>query len=243
VIHVLEATGISKSYADLEVLRNVSLSLDERERVALLGPSGCGKTTLLRILLGLEAADRGTLRGSLDRAGYLPQDGLLFPWMTVIRNAELPQEIRSVPRRIRRAAVRDMLDDFGLAGFGNAYPHELSGGMRQRAALLRAVMTGCSVLVLDEPFGALDTQTRHRMQDWLANLLTHLERTLLFVTHDLDEALALAGRIVVLSERPGRVRGALHVALRSDERKVRMGKPFIAARSRLLAIISGERHV
>ena len=195
------------------------------------------------MLLGLETADRGTVRGSLDRAGYLPQDGLLFPWMTVVRNAELPQQIRSVSRRSRRAAVRDMLDDFGLAEFGNAYPHELSGGMRQRAALLRAVMTGCSVLILDEPFGALDTLTRHRMQDWLANLLTHLERTLLFVTHDLDEALALAGRVVVLSERPGRVRGDLRVSLRRDERRARMGSPFVAARSRLLAIISEEGYV
>ena len=234
---VLEARGIAKTYDDLEVLRNITFALDERESVALLGPSGCGKTTLLRILLGLESPDEGGTSGPLDHAGYLPQAGLLFPWKTVMQNAELPQQIRGASRQSRRAAVREMLPNFELEAFAEAYPHELSGGMRQRAALLRAVMTGSPVLLLDEPFGALDTLTRHRMQDWLAVLLTRLERAMLFVTHDLDEAVALASRIVLLSERPGRVCGELPIDLSPEERRQRAGRPFVEKRDQLLARI------
>ncbi len=235
---VLKARDLVKSYASLEVLRGVSFDLSEGEIVALLGPSGCGKTTLLRILLGLEHVDGGTIDGSLGRAGYLPQNGLLFPWKTVIENLELPQQIAGASRRARRAEIRARLPEFGLEGFQTAYPHELSGGMRQRAALLRAVMTGCPALVLDEPFGALDTMTRHRMQDWLAGLLDHLGRTMLFVTHDLDEAVTLARRIVLLSDRPGRVRGELPIELLPGERIDRLGRPFVETRDRLLAIIT-----
>jgi len=240
VTAVLEAGNLVKSYGSLEVLRNISLTLDEREIVALLGPSGCGKTTLLRILLGLESPDGGTIHGSLDRAGYLPQDGLLFPWKTVIGNVELPQQVRGVSRRARRQVARQWLPDFGLETFEHTYPHELSGGMRQRAALLRAVLTGCPVLVLDEPFGALDTMTRHRMQDWLAGLLDRLGRTLLFVTHDIDEAVALAQRIVLLSPRPGTVHGQLSIGLPTAERLDRLGSAFIDARDQLLAITKGN---
>jgi len=234
---VLEARGIAKRYGDLEVLRDVSFALNERESVALLGPSGCGKTTLLRILLGLEAPDNGTTGSPLDHAGYLPQEGLLFPWKTVMQNAELPQQIRGASRPSRRHAVREMLPEFELEAFAKAYPYQLSGGMRQRAALLRAVMTGSPVLLLDEPFGALDTLTRHRMQDWLAGLLARLERAMLFVTHDLDEAVALSRRVVLLSERPGRVCGEVPINLTPAERRRRAGRPFVERRDQLLAHI------
>ena len=238
---ILAIRGVRKRFGDLEVLRDVTLALGEREAVALLGPSGCGKTTLLRILLGLEAADGGDITGKLDRAGYLPQGGLLFPWKTVIENAELPLQIRGVDRAERRAAVAEYLPAFGLIGFETAYPHELSGGMRQRVALLRALMTGCSVLILDEPFGALDVLTRHRMQDWLAELLERLDRTMLFVTHDLEEAAALAERVVVLTDRPAVVLGERRVALGASERADRLGGPFLAARDELLALIHDGR--
>lgn len=234
---LLAIRGVTKHFGDLEVLRDVRLTLGEREAVALLGPSGCGKTTLLRILLGLEAADSGDITGRLDRAGYLPQGGLLFPWKTVIENAELPLQIDGVDRATRRAAVAEHVPAFGLAGFETAYPHELSGGMRQRVALLRALMTGCPVLVLDEPFGALDVLTRHRMQDWLAELLQRLDRTMLFVTHDLEEAVALAERVVVLTDRPAVVLGEHRVPLGASERTDRLGGPFLAARDALLALI------
>ena len=235
---LLALRGVTKRFGDLDVLRDVGLTLGERETVALLGPSGCGKTTLLRILLGLEKATGGDISGRLDRAGYLPQGGLLFPWKTVIENAELPLQIRGIDRAKRRAAVAGHLPAFGLTGFEAVYPHELSGGMRQRVALLRALMTGCQVLVLDEPFGALDVLTRHRMQDWLAKLLERLDRTMLFVTHDLEEAVALAERVVVLTERPAVVLGEHCVPLGASERTDRLGEPFLAARDALLALIN-----
>jgi len=238
----LAALSVGKRFGDLEVLRDVSLTLGERETVALLGPSGCGKTTLLRIILGLERADEGRVMGALDRAGYLPQGGLLFPWKTVIENAALPLQIRGVDRATRRAAVAEHLPAFGLIGFETAYPHELSGGMVQRVALLRALMTGCPVLVLDEPFGALDVLTRHRMQDWLAELIGRLDRAMLFVTHDLEEAIALAERIVILSARPASVLGERPIRLARVERTDRLGRPFLAARDRLLSLIQGGAH-
>jgi ABC-type nitrate/sulfonate/bicarbonate transport system ATPase subunit len=237
VTSLLEIRGVSKRFGDLEVLHDVTFNLGERETVALLGPSGCGKTTLLRILLRLETGDGGDITGTLDRAGYLPQGGLLFPWKTVIENAELPPQIRGVDRAERRATVAEHLPAFGLTGFEAAYPHELSGGMRQRVALLRALMTGCPILILDEPFGALDVLTRHRMQDWLAELLERLDRTMLFVTHDLEEAVALAERVVVLTDRPAVVLGEHSVPLGASERTDRLGGPFLAARDALLALI------
>jgi len=233
----LVVRSVRKQFGDLEVLHDVSLSIDDGEAVALLGPSGCGKTTLLRILLGLETADGGHVAGSLDRAGYLPQGGLLFPWKTVVENAALPLQIRRVGRARRRATVGEHLPAFGLSGFEAAYPHELSGGMRQRVALLRALMTGSPILVLDEPFGALDVLTRHRMQDWLAGLIDRFNRTMLFVTHDLEEAVALAERIVVLTERPAAVLGDRSIRLAASERTERLGSPFLEARDDLLALI------
>ena len=234
---LLAVRGLSKRFGDLEVLRDVSLRLGQQERVALLGPSGCGKTTLLRVLLGLEAADTGEIEGGLDRAGYLPQGGLLFPWKTVIENAELPLQIRGVDRMERRTAIEEQLPAFGLGGFESAYPHELSGGMQQRVALLRALTTGCPVLVLDEPFGALDVLTRHRMQDWLAELLEQVDRTMLFVTHDLEEAVTLAERVIVLTDRPATVLGNRSIQLGPSQRIGRLGESFLAARDGLLSLI------
>lgn len=233
----LAAHAVSKRFGDIDVLRDVSLVLRDRETVALLGPSGCGKTTLLRILLRLETADAGRVEGTLNRAGYLPQGGLLFPWKTVLDNAALPLQLRGASRAVRYAAVADRLPAFGLSGFETAYPHELSGGMRQRVALLRALLTGSPVLVLDEPFGALDVLTRHRMQDWLLELIERVDRTLLFVTHDLEEATVLAERVIVLTERPASILGERNVALSLEQRSDRLGVPFLAARDRLLTLI------
>lgn len=234
---VFTAEGIVKSFGDLLVLDGVDLAVRHAEIVSLLGPSGCGKTTLLRILLGLESHDHGTLSGSLRRSGYLPQDALLLPWKTVCENAALPLQIQRVPRLTRRRRVLDALPRFGLHGFGDLYPHQISGGMKQRAALLRAVLTGAEVLVLDEPFGALDLSTRTALQRWLSDLVRDLGSTLLFVTHDLDEAVVLSDRVVVLSARPAAVLGEVVVDLDEDARARRMSTAFLAARDRLLALV------
>jgi putative hydroxymethylpyrimidine transport system ATP-binding protein len=233
----VDVDDLRKSFGDLLVLDGVSFRIDEGEAVGILGPSGCGKTTLLRILLGLEVPDAGTVASNLERAGYLPQDVLLFPWKTVMENAELPLELQGVRRDVRRARVREELPRFGLAEFADAYPHEISGGMRQRLALLRAALTGSRALVLDEPFGALDTLTRHRLQDWLSSLLEDLDRTLLFVTHDLDEAVTLARRVLVLSRRPAHVVGETAVPLDRQERSDRLGRAAVAARDRVFSLL------
>jgi ABC-type nitrate/sulfonate/bicarbonate transport system ATPase subunit len=236
-VSVISATHLAKRFGDLPVLADVSLTIARRDVVGLLGPSGCGKTTLLRILLGLETYDSGELSTPLHRAGYLPQDALLLPWKTVLGNAELPLQLQGVLTAERRRRVRDALPDFGLEEFASLYPHEMSGGMRQRAALLRAVLTGSEVLVLDEPFGALDTLTRHRLQDWLADLTERLDRTVLFVTHDLEEAVALSHRVVALSARPAVVLGEESVDLTLAARRERLGREFLSARDRLLALL------
>jgi len=240
---IVAAENVAKSFGKLEVLRDVSLHAGQGEQIGLLGPSGCGKTTLLRILLGLESPDRGSVAGGLSRAGYLPQNALLFPWKTLLENVELPLQIGRVPRDRRRSAVRERLHRFGLAGFENAYPHELSGGMKQRAGLLRAVLGGDVPLVLDEPFGALDTLTRHDLQQWMCDLMSELPRTLLFVTHDLEEAIVLAERVVVLSERPAHVSGELSIDLSRSDRAARWGSAFTQAKDALMhLIVEGAGH-
>lgn len=237
---LFEAEGLTKRFGDLEVLRDVTFTLRERECLAILGPSGCGKTTLLRILLGLEPADRGSFSRPLDRAGYLPQGSLLLPWKRVMENIELPMQIQGLDRDKRRARIRSHLTTFGLDGFEAAYPHELSGGMQQRVALLRAVMAGAQTLILDEPFGSLDTVTRHRLQNWLASTIEQLACSMLFVTHDLEEAIVLSHRILVLSKRPATVLGDLASGLSSKDRLTRMSSQFLRARDTLIALIVSE---
>ena len=234
---VLKVTGLSKQFGELDVLRDIDFTLNEAESLAVLGPSGCGKTTLLRILLGLEEADAGSFSQPLDRAGYLPQGSLLFPWKSVIENIELPMQLQGMAREERRLRIRSHLATFGIEGFESAYPFELSGGMRQRVALLRAVMAGARTLILDEPFGALDTVTRHRLQDWLAEVIEQLECSMIFVTHDLEEAVVLADRILVMSERPASILGQLKTEMSPQDRVDRMSPDFLHTRNALVDMI------
>ena len=234
---IVAAEGVSKCFGDLEVLRGVSLHVGRGEQISLLGPSGCGKTTLLRILLGLETHDEGSMVSHLSRAGYLPQETLLMPWKTVLENVELPMQIAGSHRERRRDAVADRLQRFGLAGFEDAYPHELSGGMKQRAALLRAVLAGANSLVLDEPFGALDALTRHRLQAWMSDLMAELARTLIFVTHDLEEAIFLSHRVIVFTERPAHVLGERVIGLTPGEKAARLGPAFAHARDDVMQLV------
>jgi ABC-type nitrate/sulfonate/bicarbonate transport system ATPase subunit len=216
----LELRGLGKSFGELEVLRDLSLQAGRGELVAVLGPSGCGKSTALSILTGGTAASSGEVLvdGAVDgaRAGrfaYMPQADALLPWRRVIDNATLGLEVRGVSRREARERVRPLLPTFGLQGFEDSYPFQLSGGMRQRAALLRTVVQECDVLLLDEPFGALDALTRAEMQRWLATVWEQFRWTVLLVTHDVREAVYLADRVYVLSPRPGTVVAELAVPL------------------------------
>jgi ABC-type nitrate/sulfonate/bicarbonate transport system ATPase subunit len=215
----LELRGLAKRYGDLEVLHELSLTASTGEFIAILGPSGSGKSTALSILIGETRADAGEvlLDGAPAAAtgsfAYMPQSDALLPWRRVLDNAALGLEVRGMPRREARERVASLVPAFGLAGFERHYPFQLSGGMRQRAALLRTVVQECDVLLLDEPFGALDALTRGELQRWLESVWQRYLWTVLLVTHDVREAIGLADRIYVLSPRPGTVVAEVAVAL------------------------------
>jgi ABC-type nitrate/sulfonate/bicarbonate transport system ATPase subunit len=212
----LVLAGVTRSYrrdggTPLPVLAGVSLRAGRGELVAVVGPSGCGKTTLLEIVCGLQTADAGSL--ACGPAVLMPQRDLLLPWLCAVDNAALALRIAGLGRAEARARARALFAELGLEGFEDALPAELSGGMRQRVAFLRTLLAGKQLLCLDEPFGALDAITRGEMQDWLTAALAREPRTVVLVTHDVEEAILLADRVAVLSPRPGRVVAELEVAL------------------------------
>ena len=197
---------ISKVFRDgTHAVDDVTLRAAPGEFVAIVGPSGCGKSTLLRIAAGLSVATGGSVHAPADDIGYVFQDATLLPWRTVQRNVELPAQIRGLPRSERQDRARDALELTGLQGFERHRPRALSGGMRMRVSLARALTMRPSVFLLDEPFGALDEITRERLNDELLRLFLHEHFTALFVTHSVSEAVYLATRVVVMSPRPGRI--------------------------------------
>ncbi|KGE72653.1 hypothetical protein DC28_06260 [Spirochaeta lutea] len=200
----IRVEGISKVYGDLNVLEPLSFSVQPGQLVALLGPSGCGKSTLLSMVAGLTPASGGRCRLSGRTMMVFQQDGLL-PWRRIRKNVELGLEYRGLPRKERSTRAAQALTRVGLTGFESYFPGQLSGGMRQRAALARALVMDPDILLMDEPFGALDAITRMRMQQDLLTLWEEEGKTILLVTHDVDEALILADRILVLAPRPGRI--------------------------------------
>jgi ABC-type nitrate/sulfonate/bicarbonate transport system ATPase subunit len=222
-------------------LSGISFSLAAAELVSLIGPSGCGKSTLLRLIAGLDTADSGELligsepitHPSAER-GLVFQDPNLFPWLTVRRNIQAGLVARGVLRE-----QRDEVDEFmalvGLEGFANAYPHHLSGGMAQRAALARALINQPKVLLLDEPLGALDAFTRMRMQDEVLRLWQARRTTMLLVTHDIDEAIYMSDRIMIMSPRPGRIERTIPVDL--DRPRQRSSDDFLQLRGHILELL------
>jgi ABC-type nitrate/sulfonate/bicarbonate transport system ATPase subunit len=187
------------------------------QAVAVVGPSGCGKTTLLELICGLQQPDTGTVRS--EPAALMPQRDLLLPWLSAIDNAALALRARGIPREQARAAAAPWLERFGLAGFEHVRPALLSGGMRQRVSFLRSLLAGKPVLALDEPFAALDAITRAEMQGWLGHVLRSEPRTVVLVTHDVEEAVVLADRVVLMSPRPGRSVSQLEVPLARPRRR------------------------
>ena len=250
----LTLDGLVKAYGDrlpgrggtaLPVLDGVSLTVAPGEFVALVGPSGCGKSTLFDVVAGLERPDAGRVlvdgaeaTGRTDAFAYMPQQDLLFPWRSVLDNTTLGLEVAGVRRRAARERARPLFAEFGLAGFEGARPDELSGGMRQRAALLRTVVQNRPVLLLDEPFGALDALTRTEMQLWLSRMHARFDWTVLLVTHDVREAVLLADRVVVLAPRPTSVRRVVPVDLpRPRDLSVLTDPRFAAAEADLLGAL------
>jgi NitT/TauT family transport system ATP-binding protein len=203
--------------APVTALEGLSLTALPGEIVAVVGPSGCGKTTLLELVCGLIAPDAGTVDAA--PAALMAQRDLLLPWASAVENAALALRVGGVARAAARERAGDLLRDFGLAGFELARPHELSGGMRQRVAFARTLLAGRPVLCLDEPFASLDALTRAEMQDWLGAALAADPRTVVMVTHDVEEAIVLADRVLVLSPRPGRVVATLEVGAPRPRRR------------------------
>jgi NitT/TauT family transport system ATP-binding protein len=213
----VSVAGIVKRYGDVVALDGVTLEVGAGEIVAVVGPSGCGKSTLLDLVCGLAEPDAGTV--AAEPATLMPQRDALLPWLSAEDNAGLALRVSGTSGEDARAAARPYFDAFGLAGFERARPAELSGGMRQRVAFLRTLLAGTPVLCLDEPFGALDALTRVQMQEWLAGALEREPRTVLLVTHDVEEAIVLADRVVLLSPRPGRVVETIAVELPRPRRR------------------------
>jgi ABC-type nitrate/sulfonate/bicarbonate transport system ATPase subunit len=232
--------GVGHSYGELRSLDFLDLEVNAHGVVGLVGPSGCGKSTLLELICGLREQNAGqvevegetTAEGRLSRCAYMPQRDLLLPWYSAIDNAALALRNQGMRRQAARDAAVALFDRFGLAGFEAARPDELSGGMRQRVAFLRTLIAGKPVLALDEPFASLDAITRAEMQEWLASALRGDPRTVVLVTHDVEEALYLCDRVAVLSARPGRIVAELRApAPRAADRDAAVTDPeFVAAR-------------
>ena len=218
-------SDVTHRFGSLTALQDLSLTVDAGQVLGVVGPSGCGKSTLLELLAGLSEPDTGSIAvGGLtdrrERCAYMPQRDLLLPWRDAVANAALALECQGISRAGARDRARPLFERFGLAEFENARPAELSGGMRQRVAFMRTLLAGRPVLLLDEPFGALDAITRASMHEWLADALEAEPRTVILVTHDVEEALMLSDRVAVLSPRPGRVVAELEVSLPRTQRTV-----------------------
>ena len=214
---LLSIEGVGKEFRvrgkSVVALDTIDLDVSEGEFVTIVGPSGCGKSTLLNLIVGLLRSSAGRIRfrgepidGICTKIGYVTQKDNLLPWRTLIENVEIALEIRGVNGTTRRNAARDYIERVGLAGFEEHYPHELSGGMRQRANIIRTLIYDPELILMDEPFGPLDAQTRIVLQDQLLKLWYASKKTIIFITHDLVEAITLADRVVLMSARPGRIK-------------------------------------
>jgi ABC-type nitrate/sulfonate/bicarbonate transport system ATPase subunit len=231
--------GVTRRFGDLTALDDVSLHAGAEEVVAVVGPSGSGKSTLLELVCGLQRPDAGSIDVG-GRAVLMPQRDLLLPWLDALDNAALPLRLAGAKRAQARERARGLLAELGLDGFDHARTWELSGGMRQRVAVARTLLAGAPVLCLDEPFGALDAITRAEAQAWLARVLEREPRTVLLVTHDVEEAALLADRVVVLSPRPGRVVADLPVGLpRGGAGRSPTDPRVVAIRGQALAALRG----
>ncbi|MET0600393.1 MAG: ABC transporter ATP-binding protein [Baekduia sp.] len=230
--------GVTRRFGEVVALQDVTLRVAPQEVIAVVGPSGCGKSTLLDLVCGLQRADAGTL--TAGRAVLMPQRDLLLPWLDARDNAALPLRLAGADKDEARAQAHTLLAELGLDGFERARTWELSGGMRQRVAVARTLLSGAPILCLDEPFGALDAITRADAQAWLAAILHRTPRTVLLVTHDVEEAAVLADRVVVLSPRPGRVVADLTVDLpRGSAGRTPTDPQVVAVRARALDALRG----
>lgn len=248
--HKIEISGVSKWFRrngeEIPAMRETSLSIEAGRFVSIIGPSGCGKSTLFNIIAGLMPpstgkvlADGENIVGKTGYVGYMLQKDMLLPWRTILDNIILGMEIRGVPYKEATERALPLMEKYGLKGFDKHYPRELSGGMRQRAALLRTLLYDRDIILLDEPFGALDAQTRLMMQNWLLQIWADFGKTVLFVTHDIDEAIYLSDDIYVFSSRPGRIKTKITVTMERPRKTEDMTSPaFMDLKHHLLDLLS-----
>lgn len=248
-LKVVDASKIfRRDGQEVVALQETTMQIPAGRFVSIIGPSGCGKSTLFNMIAGLIKPTTGKILldgqnivGKSGYVGYMLQKDLLLPWRTILDNVILGLEIKGVSKREARKRAQPLLERYGLHGFENNYPPELSGGMRQRAALLRTLLYDQDVILLDEPFGALDAQTRLQMQGWLLRIWEDFQKTILFITHDIDEAIYLSDDIYVLSHRPGKLKAKIHVELeRPRGEETLLSDNFISLKQTLLDLLREE---
>ena len=248
-LHDIKISGITKSFYNngemRQVLRPVNILIPHGKFVSIIGPSGCGKSTLFNIVAGLLPPTSGditigekSILGEKGYVGYMLQKDMLLPWRTIIDNIILGLEIKGVPKREARKQALPLMEKYGLSGFEKNYPCELSGGMRQRAALLRTLLYDREIILLDEPFGALDAQTRQSMQNWLLEIWEDFHKTVLFVTHDMDEAIILSDRIYILGGTPAVIQDEITVSgKKPGAEEFKISPEFLEYKKRILEYI------
>lgn len=247
----LAVKNLSKSFGDLLVLNDLSLNVRKSEFVSVVGPSGCGKSTLFNIIAGIEKNNSGQIeldgkifKDRLGKCGYMLQKPLLLPWKTVEENVRMGLTVKKVVPEIAKKHSSALLSRFGLADFADVYPDKLSGGMAQRVALLRTILFNKNFLLMDEPFGALDTLTRLSMQLWLMEVWSQFQSSVIFITHDLREAILLSDRIYILSHRPGTVIEEIKVRLpRPRKRDIMTAQKFVKLERKLDNLLLKEQSV
>lgn len=251
----LTVENLSKTYNNRQgtvtAVDDVSFSVEEGEFVVIVGPSGCGKTTLLNMIGGLEAATSGTIRvagrevsGPGADRGMVFQGYSLFPWLTVRKNIEFGLKMKGVPSARRAEIAEGYITLVGLSGFEAALPDQLSGGMKQRAAIARTLANEPEILLMDEPFGALDAQTRVTMQEQLAEISRDTGSTVLFITHDIDEAILLGNRVIVMTRRPGKIRDIIPVELKCERKHTALIEPeFLSIKKKIMDLLWEEQSI
>jgi NitT/TauT family transport system ATP-binding protein len=235
--NIAEVRDLTKFYGeDIHALDKINLGFPRGQMTTLLGPSGCGKTTLLKIIAGLLDATSGQVlingkevTGPGPERAFVFQDFALLPWATVLRNVAFGLELANMPRAEREEKARHYINEVGLIGFENKYPHELSGGMRQRVGLARALVVSADILLMDEPFSAVDEQNRRKFQEDLLHLLAHENKSVIFVTHSIEEAVYVSDQIVLLSPRPGRIHSTIRpeISRDADPEDIRRNKTYL----------------
>ncbi|KMT23252.1 ABC-type nitrate/sulfonate/bicarbonate transport system, ATPase component [Clostridium cylindrosporum DSM 605] len=218
---LISLRNINKSFDDKRILKDISINIAKGEFVSILGPSGCGKSTIFNIITGLEKQDSGDLLVSGD-IGYMQQKDLLLPWKSIIENVVLPLDIKGKNKKESRQRAKSYMEMMGLEGYGEKYPYQLSGGMKQRASFLRTFLSTDEIMLLDEPFGALDSITKSKMQKWLLEMKNSLNTTILFITHDIEEAIFLSDRIYVMDSRPGIIKEEIYLDFFKEYKEKRL---------------------